>query len=214
MANYLCTLRGLIFPNSLGEIFSHSIAIQSSRTTADLAERIKSSWAAIWVAGTNMTPKWSSEVSYTEATAAPILNLTTGTLGAAHHAAFTPALAGAATGGTQLPSQVAHAISLTAGLRPNGAPIKGRFYLPPPVAPATMGNGTVTTQVRDGLATVFKTWLDDLMSTGDWPCVWSRSLGQMSVVQQVRVGNKLDTMRSRRNATPESYMTLSLVGPQ
>lgn len=215
MTVYACTLRGTINSAALGEIFTHSLGVESSASTQAVAEAIKAAWTTLWgTAATGIGTMFMPTVTYTEATAAQVIDPMVPNLGAAFHAAFTPPLAGRATG-KSLPSQIAVAISLTAGNRPDGRPFKGRFYLPPPAESAIDTNGMLPTATTGSLATGFKTFFETLNTAGHYVSVWSRTTEDLvNVVNLVRVGNKVDTIRTRRNAQPEVYSSQAIVGPQ
>lgn len=207
MANYLTTLRGTIVPNTLGEIFTHSLAIVSASTADVVATEVRDAWQAQWVAEVPpLQADWPTSVTYTEATAAQILQLFDGTLGAAQHVPFSPTRPGTAVG-EMLPSQTAIAVSLVAGLRANGTPMKGRFYLPAPTEAATDANGMISLALQQRIADYMGQFISTLQASGHTPCVWSRTEGRLSTVDSIRVGNKFDTIRRRRNHFPETYET-------
>lgn len=207
MANYLTTLRGTIVPNTLGEIFSHSLAIVSASSASVVATEVRDAWQAQWVAEVPpLSGDFPASVTYTEATAAEILNLFDGTLAAAQHVAFSPQRPGTGVG-EMLPSQTAIAVSLTAGLRANGTPMKGRFFLPAPTEASTDANGMMMLAVQQRIADYMGQFISTLQASGHTPCVWSRTEGRLSSVDSLRVGNKFDTIRRRRNHFPEVYET-------
>lgn len=207
MANYLTTLRGTIVPNTLGEIFSHSLAIVSASSASVVATEVRDAWQAQWVAEVPpLSADFSAGITYTEATAAEILQLFTGTFSAAQHVPFSPVRPGTGAG-EMLPSQTAIAVSLTAGLRANGTPMKGRFYLPAPTEAATDANGMVALALQQRIADYMGQFISTLQASGHTPCVWSRSEGRLASIDSIRVGNKFDTIRRRRNALPETYET-------
>lgn len=213
MVNYLGTFRGTIHTGTLGEVFSHSVAIQSGNPALTVALDMGSAWQYTWNDPTNgLRQFFHAEVKYLETTAAPILSLTDGTLGAAVHQPFVPELVGQGVG-TQLPSQTALAVSLKAGLRTNGTPLKGRFYLPAFMSGAITTDGTLGTTTQTKIKDAIDLFFDYMTSTGDYVCVWSRTMGVLQLVDSFRVGNKADTIRRRRNALPESYVTATVPGP-
>lgn len=205
MANYLCTLRGTLSPNTLGEQFSHSLAIVSASTAQVVATEVKDAFQAQWGAAVPpLSADFPVTVTYTEATAAEILNLNTGVLAAAHHVLFD--VYGPGTGaGDMLPSQTAIAVSLYAGLRNNGTRMKGRFYLPPPIESQSDANGMIQLGFQQRIADYMSSFLATLQASQHFPAVWSRTEGRLSTVDGVRVGNKYDTIRRRRNKLPETY---------
>lgn len=205
MANYLTQLRGTIVPNTLAEIFTHSLAIVSASSAAVVATEVRDAWQAQWVAEVPpLSADFPPGITYTEATAAEILNLFDGTLAAAQHVPFSPNRPGTAVG-EMLPSQTAIAVSLVAGLRANGTPMKGRFYLPAPTEAATDANGMLQLAVQQRIADYMGQFITTLQASGHTPCVWSRTEGRLSTLDGIRVGNKFDTIRRRRNSLPETY---------
>lgn len=224
MANYLCSLRGSLGGSTLSEIFVHTLAIQSAASNQAVATGLRDAWLGAWN-GTPIALKsyFHSSVVYLEATSAPILDLEPDpgvpAIGAAYHATFTPpGLAGSSTS-DPLPSQIALAVSMTAGLKQTGASLKGRFYLPPLVASTLMPPGPlVSSGTVIGVADCIRTMFNNMVAGGLYPCVWakpSKSMdhGELQLVQQLRVGNKFDTIRRRRNKYPETYETRAINGP-
>lgn len=151
---------------------------------------------------------------YTEVSAAQVLNLSTGTLTAAFHEPMTADLIGDATTGVALPLQCAVAVTLVAGTRPNGTPLRGRFYLPAPqgTVAAYSSAGQLTTTAQTACLDFVEALLNELTSTVAFraPQVWSRSLATTQTIEEIRVGRIVDTIRSRRNALDESYASRTL----
>lgn len=205
MANFLTTLRGTLSTNVLGEIFSHSLAIVSASSAGVVAQEVHDAWQAAWVAPVPpLQGEFPGTVTYTEATAAPILGLADGRLGAATHVPFSPVLVGT-QGSNSLPSQNAVAISLRAGLRSNGTPMRGRFYLPPLPAGRLDLDGLMTSGSVQTIADCVAQFISTLQASGHTPCVWSRTEARLASLDGIRVGNKVDTIRRRRNHFPEAY---------
>lgn len=102
------------------------------------------------------------------------------------------------------PLQCAVAVSLDTGLR--GGRRRGRFYLPPMSGPDTFFTGQyrLLDSVRDGLATAVKNMLDECKTGGAQAIVASSLVGN-TPVKTVRVGNVIDTLRTRRNHLLEAY---------
>jgi hypothetical protein len=107
--------------------------------------------------------------------------------------------------------QTSVAVSLTAGNRPNGTPIKGRFYLPPLtsfVAGNVEGAGRYPAATVAAVGGLIAQYFNALRGQGDVPSVWSRRLANVTAVTNARVGDVPDTIRSRRNALPEAYTSV------
>lgn len=215
MSVYACSLRGTISTSAIGEIFSHSLGIESASSAAAVAQALHDHWATIWgTAATGLGTIFTPKVTYTEATAAAVLDPMVPELGAAAHSAFSPPLAGRATGDS-LPSQTAIAISLTAGNRPDGRPFKGRFYLPTPHESFLDADGLIPSVTTANLASMFKQFFELMNTSGHYVSVWSRTTEDLvNPVNLVRVGNRVDTIRSRRNRFPEVYASEAVIGPQ
>ena len=206
----LVAFRGTI--DNVDDIFSHSLAVDSFESDpVVVADTIRDMWVDV-VTGTNgIEGGLSQTVTYTEVTAAEILDLNLGTLAAAYHSEFATPPEGAGAPG---PAQVSMCVSLTAGTRPNGTPIKGRFYLPTAASGITSTDGLFAQGATQGYATRLGQFLDDLNAAGFVPCVWSRALGILSTVgvggdasSGLRIGRTPDTIRTRRNSLPEEYLT-------
>lgn len=205
MPNYYTTLRGTIVPNTLGEIFSHSLAVVSASTDQVVAQEIHDAWQAQWVAEVPpLSADFPTGITYTESTAAQILDLFNGTLAAAIHIPFEPVRPGTGAG-EMLPSQTAIAVSLYAGLRANGTRMKGRFYLPAPTEAATTATGELVLAFQQRVADYMAQFITTLQASGHTPCVWSRKEGRLASIDGIRVGSKFDTIRRRRNHMPETY---------
>lgn len=215
MSVYACTLRGTIATATVGEIFSHSLGIESASPAATVAQALHDAWVSTWgTAATGLGTIFTNAITYTEATAAQVLDPMVPDLGAAAHSAFAPPLAGRATG-DMLPSQIAVAISLTAGTRPDGRPFKGRFYLPTPHEAFLDVNGLIPSATTANLALMFKQFFEVLNTAGHYVSIWSRTTEDLvNPVNLVRVGNRVDTIRSRRNRFPEVYSSQAVIGPQ
>lgn len=125
---------------------------------------------------------------------------------------LTAPLAGAAA--AALPPQIALALSTRSNLV--GRRGRGRVYIPALVASTLAGDGTVSTGNADAMRAAFKTLIDDLQSTPGFatmiPLVSTMSADSATVVRpvEVRTGNRLDTIQSRRRQVAESYTTTAL----
>lgn len=178
--------------------------------SSTVALTVRLAWAQLWGGGNPAVQTFfNAEVAYTEVVVAEILNLSLGTVTAAYHEPFTPPLIGTNLG-LMLPSQNSIAISFTAGLRPNGTPLKGRSYMPPPSVQQLGPGGLLLSATRDRLAEAWDTFLTDLKTQSHLPSVWSRSIPTTQTIDSVRVGNKVDTIRTRRNKLPEAYMVQAI----
>jgi len=106
------------------------------------------------------------------------------------------------------PPQIAWAMSLMTATP--GARGRGRFYLPLPAVPVLPTGLVGTTQTQE-TATSVVTLINALnnspgVDTNRMHVVVASSYGLNSVVTGVRVGQVLDTIRTRRNALLEAYV--------
>lgn len=200
MADYYVTFRGTLAAAQVQEIFVHSMATLSSAP----AETVAADYAAQWIA--NMLPaNWNPAVAYQEVTVAEILAAEPPQprLAAATH--FPCVLVGTSAG-SMLPTQNAVAVSIYAGLKPNGVPAKGRFYLPPPSqAYITPTTGTLSSAHATSLRDQVADWWAGVRQLGHQPALWSRTRGTVIPWDSIRVGGTVDTIRRRRNELPEVY---------
>lgn len=125
---------------------------------------------------------------------------------------FTTPIAG--TGAGTLPPQIAMALSLRADII--GRRGRGRIYLPALVPAVNDTTGVVPTATQATFRTAFKTLVDNLQNLPGTPqyipIVSILSPGQATVVRpsQIRTGNRLDTIQSRRRQVAEVYATTAL----
>jgi hypothetical protein len=119
-------------------------------------------------------------------------------------------------GGTAngLPPQVAMALSTRANLV--GRRGRGRVYLPALAATMLNADGTINNTPAGTLRTAFKTLIDNLQATPGFsvmiPIVSIMSADSPTVVRpvEVRSGNRLDTIQSRRRQVAEVYTSTAL----
>lgn len=212
MAVFHATFKGQIASATVGEIFTHSHGVQSAGTPQAISEAMRTHWTTAWGV---LSSFFGDEITYDETTCAQVIDPMVPDLGAAWHTPFSPPLAGTGLAGNILPSQNAIAVSLTAGNRPDGRPFKGRFYLPTPHQDVIDANGMLSSAQTLSIANGIKGYMDAMNAAGHVVSVWSRTTEDLvGTVATVRVGNKIDTIRSRRNAQPEIYSTVAIVGPQ
>lgn len=205
MAVYLLTYGGVL---GIGdEVFQHTIAIDNpsilSEGEEEVAERGADAFEAAF-AVTGFAGCFPAGVVWEYCKAAEVLNLSTGALSAAHTHAMD--LEATGSGSTGHAAQVALAVSLKAGNRPNGTPIRGRFYLPRPGATAAP-NGFLTTTAQGQIGAAMRELLDELdtFTPALTPVVWSRTLGNTTNITELRIGRVVDTIRSRRAQLAEQY---------
>lgn len=207
MTNYHVGLNGTFALGSDSDEFVHGLSVISTAEPSALAVAVQLAWEDAWAdplgAVANLFP---TTVTYTDVTVAAVLDPIAGTLFAAFHQPFNAGLSGTSAA-PSIPSQNAIAVSLTAGQRPNGTYIKGRFYLPSPATNALEANtALLTPTARTTIADNMAGFVTALKVAGHQPAVWSRVLGTFSPVQQLRVGSKVDTQRRRRNDSVEVYV--------
>jgi len=123
---------------------------------------------------------------------------------------FSPVTKGASSTGTA--PQVALAITLDTGLR-RGRASRGRFYLPTPGYQASPTGGLSNSQQNAVLASVttYLTALNAAMVGYRLGVVSDLGSGTQHYVTNARVGQVLDTIRSRRRSIPENYVTSTTI---
>lgn len=125
---------------------------------------------------------------------------------------FTTPLAGGTS--NSLPPQVAMALSTRANLV--GRRGRGRVYIPALATSVIQADGTVAGTAGDGMRAAFKTLIDNLQAqpgfTLNQPILFVGSADSPTVVRPVelRTGNRLDTIQSRRRQVVETYTTTAL----
>jgi hypothetical protein len=105
----------------------------------------------------------------------------------------------------QLPPECAVVVGLKTAAA--GASHRGRMYLPPVSVAQVDPDGQLTSASAGNIADALKRFFDamnDGLSLGN-VAVFSKTLGTLTDVTQVRVGRVVDAQRRRRNKIPESY---------
>lgn len=206
MTDYLTTIRGNLSPATMAEIFVFTLAVQSSGSQTDVATAVRDTFQTAFNGAGGLKSLVSNKTEFTEATAAEIINLrgTKPALMAATHVAFSPTLTGSGVKAT--PPQTAVTVSLVGGVKPNGTPFRGRFYLPGPDQ-STIDPASGLNVIPDNWRIAMKNWMDLLIAGAHFPSIWSRKAGALYPVSQIRVGNRFDTVRRRRNSNAETYFS-------
>lgn len=131
-----------------------------------------------------------------------------------------PAVSGA--GSVAVPAQNALAVSLVGTENPRALAGRGRFYLPPVVGMQALdGTGRLIPQRVVDVADAAKTLIDAINAAhqglgvqyawvGNTSAGKGSRAGRQQVVSEVRVGNVVDTVRSRRRSIGEVYTTRSI----
>lgn len=210
MTNVLLTHRGVIAATD--EQFVHTLSVVTPETDlALIASDAMTSFQTAWNAGlTGLSSLFGDMADYTGVGAAEILDLFSGTLSAAAIAPFVaPAPSGTGNTGAL---QITMCVSLTAGSRPNGTPVRGRFYLPV-MASTAVSDGVITATQQTTISEFVEAWFVELNARGLAPSVWSRQFigpipgppaGAIQAVTSARIGRVADTIRSRRNGLSEA----------
>lgn len=211
MTVFHTTLKGVCGAGASADIFTHSLGIESNGDAATVGNAIRDSWiTAMQGGGAGMDQYYNSTTLWEEVTVAQVLDPMVPDLSAALHVPFTPAIPGLGLAIT-LPQQTAIAVSLKAGQRPNGSPFRGRFYLPAPQQTTVIAEGLIDPAVQQGILSAVAGHLSRLKAAGHSLAIWSRTVDDLvGHVTEVRVGNKFDTIRRRRNAIPETYVTATI----
>jgi hypothetical protein len=114
-------------------------------------------------------------------------------------------------GGSQssvVPPQIALRVSLSSGLR--GRSQRGGFYLPVPVLGIDAATGLVAPQAVGLILDRTAAMIDALNGLVEGRVVVPSQVVGNVPVDIVRVGRRLDTIRRRANALPESYLSRSI----
>lgn len=125
---------------------------------------------------------------------------------------FTTPLAG--TGSTALPPQLAMAVTMRANIL--GRKGRGRIYLPALTQSTIASDGTVATAFSGNTRTAMKALIDGLQdvppTNAYMPIVSVMSADSAHPVRpsEVRTGNRMDTIQSRRRQVAEAYTSLNL----
>ena len=210
MVNYLITHNWAFGPGD--EIQMHSLVVQTDiADQAQVAQEAQDAFEAPFAdPSVSIAGILSSDVTYNFTTAARIIDLSLGTLAAASTVfASAPPVEGT---GDQNAAQVALAVSLNAGFRPNGQPLRGRFFLPTIAGQAFDADGRLSGVLQGIVRDFVQAWFGGLDAATLTPSVWSRSLATVQAVTGARIGNVPDTIRSRRNQLPESYVDVPAWG--
>jgi len=115
--------------------------------------------------------------------------------------------AGTTTSGST-PNQCAICVSKVTGFA--GSRNRGRMYMPPPAKAATLDNGRLSSAARTALAAGLTAWKNSLIGDGFTPVLVSRSDNANIVITTLRIGDVVDTQRSRRNSLAEAYTNISI----
>lgn len=125
---------------------------------------------------------------------------------------FTTPLAG--TSSSTLPPQLAMAVTMRANIL--GRKGRGRIYLPALSQTAINADGTVNATFATNARTAMKALIDGLQNTpiddAYMPVVSVMSAGSANPVRpsEVRTGNRMDTIQSRRRQVVEAYTSTNL----
>lgn len=125
---------------------------------------------------------------------------------------FTTPLAG--TGSSSLPPQLALAITMRANIL--GRRGRGRIYLPALTQSTIASDGTVRTDLATNARTAMKALIDGIQDVPvtnlNMPIVSVMSAGSAHPVRpsEVRTGNRMDTIQSRRRQVAEAYTSTNL----
>lgn len=212
MTDYLLSYEGS--QGATLEAFTHTLVVNALGMTQEtVAEKARDAFeAAVATEGPAFDGAFNTLSTWEQVKAAEILDLFEGTLFAASTAEFnTPKPSGS---GTSLPFQIATAVSLRAGTRPNGTPLRGRFYVPQSNTANVDSLGRWGATYMADLAAFIGVWFVALNDESLIPRVWSRTLGVTQTVESVRIGNIPDTIRSRRSQQVELYTDVDITpGP-
>lgn len=123
---------------------------------------------------------------------------------------------GGGQGGALRPPQVALAVSLMTARR--GASGRGRFYIPLPSMNLSVADLTIAADQADLVQASAAALVNNINNAPGidvlgLQVIVASTKGFNTEVTGVRVGRVMDTIRSRRNAIPEGYRSVSPVQP-
>lgn len=116
-------------------------------------------------------------------------------------------VAGSSPGASQLPPQVAVAMSLRTGARGPGG--RGRMYLPL-TGTGLNDRGRIGSTPANTILAAGKAFLEALHAAGPLPVIANGEKNTYSAITGVSIGNTFDTQRRRRNALTETYHNADL----
>ena len=119
----------------------------------------------------------------------------------------TAADAGSTTVGS-LPNQCAVVVSKVTGFA--GSRNRGRMFLPPVANDKLTASGRLGSTTLTSLSNGITAWNNSLIGDGFTPVLVSPSQSANLVITTLRIGDVVDTMRSRRNALAETYTNISV----
>lgn len=215
MTLYLANIHGDF--KSGAEQFQHSLAISDDGVSSqsNLADTFAADVDQAFTSSDLMS-QLSSMWRYTHITIAEVLSQAPVRLAAATTKALPTVRAGTSSNRT-LPPQCAVVVSLIADPYANGTPVKGRMFMPPPGGGlGMMDDGSLITSVQDHYG-AFAADLCGAVNNVDelrFAAVWSRQGpgkgdGTAHKIQHIKIGNVVDTVRSRRSALKETYKEYS-----
>jgi len=198
MALYRIDFRGTLHG---AETFQHGHHVSSADSAAGIASDAAAQWLAILAVGT-FSALFTTGVQWVDVNVSE-LGPTPGS------PVVTSSIAAIADGGTSvagaLPNQCSTVVSLTSATA--GSRARGRMYLPP------MDSAVLTTAGRLGVAPTsncadaIEDYFDQMSAAGHSHVVVSSVGGVYTTypLVSIRVGNVIDTQRSRRNDLAEVY---------
>lgn len=115
--------------------------------------------------------------------------------------------AGSSTAGA-LPNQCAIVVSKQTGFA--GSRNRGRMFLPPPGVGALTASGRLSSTALTALAAGMTAFKNSIAGDGFTLVLVSPSQSANTVITTLRIGDVIDTMRSRRNALAETYTNVAV----
>lgn len=196
----------LIYRGALhgAEAWAYSCAVTGSGTLSDAATAATDAATAMFAA-TDFDDTFHTGVTWVDVL---INQIPDGGVGPVIDSAVAPfADAGVSAAGST-PNQCAIVVSKQTGFA--GSRNRGRMYLPPPAVDALTTAGRIDAIALVGLSNGLTAWKNSLIGDGFTPVLVSPSQNANVVITTLRIGNVVDTMRSRRNDLVESYTNISV----
>lgn len=196
----------LIYRGALhgAEAWAYSCAVTGSGTLSDAATAAADAGTAMFAA-TDFDDTFYTGITWVDILVNQIPDGGVGPVIDSQVIAFADAGAGT---GASTPNQCAIVVSKQTGFA--GSRNRGRMYLPPPGTSSLTSAGRLSATALTGLSNGITAWKNSLVGDGFTPVLVSPSQNANVVITTLRIGNVIDTMRSRRNSLVEAYTNISV----
>jgi hypothetical protein len=203
MALYRIDYRGTVYGI---ETFQHGHHVSSAATALEVAQDAAAAWLTVLADG-------AANTFYTSGVVWALVNVSElgGTPAAPIQTSAQVTIAdGGTSSDTSLPAQCSPCVSLSTSTA--GSRARGRMFLPPPDTTAVSTAGRLVAGFRTAWIGALDTYFGTMVSGGHDPVVVSAVGGVYTTypVITIRMGDVVDTQRSRRNDIAEVYTTAAV----